>query len=281
MTRALERHNKGTARVIPVIIRPVDIQGAPFAHLQCLPRDAKPVSVWPDTDEAFVDIAKGIRRAIGKLRRPSAERQFRKEPSFREGLQTNPSLQLPSSHQPISAFAPSWPPVSRPKKGNNRWVWVIAVAVVSLLGSLILTFIFVKPPNQNTPSSRSHSCTDTIYVANVYPLSNLPASLNTDGWHDWLRLHRWIADYAPHIGDIMLLDDNTDGAGPGGAVGIVQYESGLGPHLWRIRMRTAGWPGEKPFVDAGCNNVADHTFGKIFDGLGGGVSYYYKVGVSR
>ncbi len=39
--RALERHTCGEARVIPIIVRPVDWHSAPFGHLQCLPRDGK------------------------------------------------------------------------------------------------------------------------------------------------------------------------------------------------------------------------------------------------
>src|SRR5438876_11871174 len=37
MKRALERHERGEARVIPVILRPVYWQGAPFSKLQTLP----------------------------------------------------------------------------------------------------------------------------------------------------------------------------------------------------------------------------------------------------
>ena len=37
MQRALARHAAGDACVIPVILRPVDWQGTPFAHLQCVP----------------------------------------------------------------------------------------------------------------------------------------------------------------------------------------------------------------------------------------------------
>src|SRR6266581_4917208 len=44
MKRALERQAAGEARVIPIIVRPVDWKDAPFAHLQALPTDAKPIS---------------------------------------------------------------------------------------------------------------------------------------------------------------------------------------------------------------------------------------------
>jgi formylglycine-generating enzyme required for sulfatase activity len=63
MKRALERHEAGEVQVIPVILRPVDWELAPFSKLQCLPSDARAVTLWSDIHAAFTDIAKGIRRA--------------------------------------------------------------------------------------------------------------------------------------------------------------------------------------------------------------------------
>jgi len=70
MRRALERHDAGEARVIPVILRAVDWQGAPFGKLQALPKDGKPVTTWSNRDAAYVDIARGIRQAVEGLRNP-------------------------------------------------------------------------------------------------------------------------------------------------------------------------------------------------------------------
>ena len=67
MTRALEKHEAGEARVIPVIIRPVDWSGAPFSKLQALPKDARPVTSWPNRDEAWTDVARGIRKAVEEI----------------------------------------------------------------------------------------------------------------------------------------------------------------------------------------------------------------------
>ena len=67
LQQALARHDDGQARVIPIIVRPVDWTGAPFAKLQALPTSAKPVTRWPSRDEAFLDIVQGIRRAIDDL----------------------------------------------------------------------------------------------------------------------------------------------------------------------------------------------------------------------
>ena len=44
MQRALERHHARQARVIPVILRPTDLSGTPFAALQFLPTDGKAVT---------------------------------------------------------------------------------------------------------------------------------------------------------------------------------------------------------------------------------------------
>jgi tetratricopeptide (TPR) repeat protein len=64
MERALERHQAGQAQVLPILLRPADLKDAPFAHLQPLPTDAKPITLWPNRDRAFVDVVAGIRRAI-------------------------------------------------------------------------------------------------------------------------------------------------------------------------------------------------------------------------
>ena len=71
MQRALERHNAGEARVIPVILRPVDWHGAPFGTLQALPTDAKPITRWTNRDEAYANVAQGVRRAVEAMLRPT------------------------------------------------------------------------------------------------------------------------------------------------------------------------------------------------------------------
>src|SRR5438034_5167240 len=67
MKRAMERHERGEARVIPVILRPVDTEGTPFSKLEMLPTGMKPVTDWPNQDSAFVNIAQGIRKIVEKF----------------------------------------------------------------------------------------------------------------------------------------------------------------------------------------------------------------------
>jgi hypothetical protein len=83
--RAMQRHQDGSARVIPVILRPCDWHNAPFGQLLAAPKDGKPVTRWTDRDEAFVDVVRQIRAAlpgpanadppVQTLARPSAPRR--------------------------------------------------------------------------------------------------------------------------------------------------------------------------------------------------------------
>lgn len=89
MQRALDRHAAGNACVIPVLLRPVDWQGTPFAHLQCAPKDAKPVTTWANRDEAFRDVATAIRTAIEQIRlHPSSLPPTQQNASFQSLVPT-------------------------------------------------------------------------------------------------------------------------------------------------------------------------------------------------
>lgn len=67
MKRALERHERGEARVIPIILRPAFWEGAPFGKLQALPTNAKSVTSWRSRDKALEDVVRGIRDAVRAL----------------------------------------------------------------------------------------------------------------------------------------------------------------------------------------------------------------------
>jgi hypothetical protein len=63
--RAMERQRRGEAHVVPVILRPSQWEDSPFGHLQALPTDGKAVTKYADQDDAFLDIANGIKRLLG------------------------------------------------------------------------------------------------------------------------------------------------------------------------------------------------------------------------
>jgi internalin A len=69
MKRALERHESGEARVIPVVVRDVNWRAAPFSKLQALPKDAQAVTKWPDKDSAWRNVSEGIEKVARQMRK--------------------------------------------------------------------------------------------------------------------------------------------------------------------------------------------------------------------
>jgi hypothetical protein len=67
MPRALERLKAREALVIPILLRPVSWQGAPFSKLQMLPTNGRPITNWRDREEAWEDVVRGLRHAVDLL----------------------------------------------------------------------------------------------------------------------------------------------------------------------------------------------------------------------
>jgi internalin A len=64
MSRAMERHESGSAILIPIILRASDWPSSPLGSLQALPSNARPVLSWANRDEAWLDVVRGLRRII-------------------------------------------------------------------------------------------------------------------------------------------------------------------------------------------------------------------------
>ncbi|SRR6266487_4233875 len=64
MYQALTRHMASEALVIPILLRPVDWETAPFAHLQCLPRNRRFIDNTPNRDDVLAETVKELRLLI-------------------------------------------------------------------------------------------------------------------------------------------------------------------------------------------------------------------------
>ncbi len=78
MRRAMERHDSGDTVIVPVILRPVNWEGAPFARLQALPDDGRPVTLWPNVDEAFAQVARRVRELANDIMSRAKDRPGRR-----------------------------------------------------------------------------------------------------------------------------------------------------------------------------------------------------------
>jgi hypothetical protein len=109
MRCAMERHESKSAVVIPISLRPCDTIDADFMKLQGLPKDFKPVTKWTHRDDAFTDIAKGIRVVANSIKRIGNSAQLFSVPlpqnaaafafAMLDKLPASPSVELPNSEQ--------------------------------------------------------------------------------------------------------------------------------------------------------------------------------------
>lgn len=67
MNRAMERHETGSARVIPIILDPCDWKKAPFGKLKAVPKDGRPISKFPNKHDALLEVVQAIRNAAEKF----------------------------------------------------------------------------------------------------------------------------------------------------------------------------------------------------------------------
>ncbi len=67
MTRALERHDRGTMRVVPVIIQACEWKASPLKKLKALPRDGKPIADWRNENNAWLDVVTQLRDVVHEL----------------------------------------------------------------------------------------------------------------------------------------------------------------------------------------------------------------------
>ena len=86
--RALERQRNDEAMVISIIVRPVDWRASQLGQFKILPKNARPVTLWADQDEAWVDVAEELRRSAmgGQQQKSTAPKQ--PAPSFLERVRT-------------------------------------------------------------------------------------------------------------------------------------------------------------------------------------------------
>lgn len=64
---AMRLHELGLVKVVPVIARACDWTKASFGKLKVLPSDGKEITAWSNQDDAFRDVALGIRKLVEQV----------------------------------------------------------------------------------------------------------------------------------------------------------------------------------------------------------------------
>lgn len=145
---AMQRQQSGETTVVPVMLRAVDIDGAPFAGLQGLPTDLRPVTSWPNRDEAWTDVAKGIRRTVEQIQ---SRRQATGEPVPR-----------------MSASPPFAGPVSMPASFPSAAVAVerksagVSTGMEDMLSTTVIPEVQTGSPADSRPGTAADADSDPL-----------------------------------------------------------------------------------------------------------------------
>jgi hypothetical protein len=103
IVRALERHNRGEARVVPVVIRSCDWTSTPLGHLQAVPPGGKPLSKYADPDEFWLDVRNELKKVVGELR--------------------DARVNVVANSTPMPEAAPVQAVVETLATGSDSWFW--------------------------------------------------------------------------------------------------------------------------------------------------------------
>jgi hypothetical protein len=81
MKQAVARHERGEARVIPILLRAFRWQGTSISELKMLPEGEKPIALWAPQDTGYESVAKGIEEVVRhwfayNLANPTEERKI-------------------------------------------------------------------------------------------------------------------------------------------------------------------------------------------------------------
>src|SRR5260370_135561 len=120
MLRAVERHERGNACVIPVILRPVNWQKAPFGKVQALPSGGKPVMSpsWRDKGQAFFNVAEGIGEVVEQLN----------VQSLRPSLSITIDKSRPNSARSLSTSKAKEYRLMHTLEGHLSWITTLAIS---------------------------------------------------------------------------------------------------------------------------------------------------------
>lgn len=64
MGMALQLHETGSIRIVPIIVEPCDWHSTPLGKFKAIPKDGRPVAEWQNQNTAFLDIVTELRHIV-------------------------------------------------------------------------------------------------------------------------------------------------------------------------------------------------------------------------
>lgn len=104
MKNALERHERGEAVVIPIILRPCAWHSLPFGHILAATTDGKPIVKFSNIDDGFVEVVNAVSKALDKVvPSPGTTVSASVSPAVMSVIGSSTAIQTSSSQVPRSS----------------------------------------------------------------------------------------------------------------------------------------------------------------------------------
>lgn len=182
MAKALDRWQRGEVQVVPILLRPCLWEETQLRRLLPLPDNRIPVTSWLSRDEAWANVARGIRQVVERMAQmqgapiapPPAptipERQSQVGPwAQRTSAPSYPFVPRPS--QPSMQPELSPPRTSQPQpaagRARSRWPQTILAMAAACCAAYLGALEVLPPPDAASPS---------ISTAGAPPLGTPPAT---------------------------------------------------------------------------------------------------------
>ena len=195
---AMERHRSRKARVIPVLLRPVeDSWRSAFPNIKALPQNEKPVTDWKPYDRAFKSIAEGIREAVKDINSFSFP--------IKLPLQQIASGMMPAIvsifNMPGTAFSSS--PRKSKRRSRKKSGGAIAFATVAVAGGLLYQ------ASNSTEIPFPKPVQTFVSTQNISPIGWIRVGI-ADSTSNYLRNSNINPSLVPSKGALVTVDKTID-----------------------------------------------------------------------
>ncbi|MFK8104269.1 MAG: toll/interleukin-1 receptor domain-containing protein [Saprospiraceae bacterium] len=204
---ALEQHEKGKAIVVPIIIRPCMWKISSFKHLQVLPRDGKALTLWDNSDEAWLNVSEGIfsliQEMLEKVEQVSEEEQTRSIGPAAAGkpktwLESINDLDLSTEQKPILELIKDSKNSDQLKRIEARFK-EIQPQQSSEMQKVLLNYLLLSNDFPKDVDPESETSTELLLEKQVHAATKETLSLLLlrflFSYNDWyfspLRIQRW------------------------------------------------------------------------------------------
>lgn len=219
MRQALELSSNEHRIVVPILLRPVPLENALFAHLECIPRNGRFVSTSSDHDEAFVEITEALITLFNQTLPSEPQTTLSTSSGHFTGMQDqvnrerllkrvdtiwikgvleqwlhNTRLIHPDLHELPSAIENPWEPFMQETKLPER-PFAVSTHIIDIYDKVDGALLILGKPGAGKTTLLLELLRDLLERAKRYELHFLPVFFNLASWAEKrLSLAEWLIE---------------------------------------------------------------------------------------